>query len=392
MPDRPDRSIAPSLVKAARMYWPVLLAAWLAGTTPVPAGEREDNAANGLLRVTVSGLATDDGAGHFALYDSAAAYDAGQPADQSVSVVTNGLSQWSFAPLPAGVYVVTFFHDINANNRLDRTGPGIPVEPIAFSNDVRPRFGPPRYDRMKFEFDGGNMAKELTAFTMLGRRGRIGIGAGMVVNQSPYERGGARVVTIPALTYVGSRLSLLGAAARLRLGTMGPADLHLQARYSFERFDTDSEQLAGLRRRRDTVMGGAGLRLPLPAATTLDLAAETDLLDTHAGQRSTARVARSWQLGAMSITPSAGVEWLAPAISAHRYGVTEAEAGDRRPAYRPGAALNWNLGLGARYMLGDATALIANGTLTVLDPDIKDSPIVIRNSLFSLFLALTYSL
>ena len=224
------------------------------------------------------------------------------------------------------------------------------------------------------------------------RMRRIGIGVGVVVNQSPYERGGSRVVAIPALTYVGKRVSLLGTSAQLRLGSLGPAQMRAQVRYSFERFDTDSDELAGLERRRDTVMGGAGMRVALPAGLALDLLGETDLLDRHGGQRATAGLARSWRLAGIDLTPVAGVEWLGSATAAHRYGVSEGEARDDRPAYEPGSTLSGILGLGAQYTIGTATTLMARGSLTLLDTAIQDSPIVVRDTLFSVFLALSYSL
>jgi uncharacterized protein (DUF2141 family) len=54
--------------------------------------------------------------------------------------------------LPNGEYGISLFHDINRNNKLDKSWIGKPTEPIGFSNNARPNFGPPAYDGIKFPF------------------------------------------------------------------------------------------------------------------------------------------------------------------------------------------------------------------------------------------------
>jgi len=54
-----------------------------------------------------------------------------------------------FNSLPQGTYAMTALHDENANGELD-TFLGIPREGFAFSNNPRVGFGPPRYDRVRF--------------------------------------------------------------------------------------------------------------------------------------------------------------------------------------------------------------------------------------------------
>lgn len=47
--------------------------------------------------------------------------------------------------VPAGDVAVAVHHDANANGRLDANFLGMPREGWAVSNDVRPRFRPPRF-------------------------------------------------------------------------------------------------------------------------------------------------------------------------------------------------------------------------------------------------------
>ncbi|RSK51019.1 DUF2141 domain-containing protein [Hymenobacter rigui] len=56
--------------------------------------------------------------------------------------------------LPPGDWAVAITQDVNNNDRLDKNLMGIPTEPFAFSNNVRPRFAPPAFDECKFTVGG----------------------------------------------------------------------------------------------------------------------------------------------------------------------------------------------------------------------------------------------
>jgi uncharacterized protein (DUF2141 family) len=47
--------------------------------------------------------------------------------------------------LPPGNYAFSVFYDVNNNGKLDTNFIGIPKEPVALSNNARPKFGPPKY-------------------------------------------------------------------------------------------------------------------------------------------------------------------------------------------------------------------------------------------------------
>ncbi len=58
-----------------------------------------------------------------------------------------------FEDLEFGEYAFTTFHDVNNNGKLDKNIFGYPTEPFAFSNNVKPGFGPPPYELAKFKID-----------------------------------------------------------------------------------------------------------------------------------------------------------------------------------------------------------------------------------------------
>ncbi|GAB2772180.1 hypothetical protein GCM10027175_07190 [Hymenobacter latericoloratus] len=56
--------------------------------------------------------------------------------------------------LPAGEWAVAITQDTNNNDKLDKNFMGIPTEPFAFSNNVRPRLTPPDFNDCKFTVGG----------------------------------------------------------------------------------------------------------------------------------------------------------------------------------------------------------------------------------------------
>ena len=56
--------------------------------------------------------------------------------------------------LAAGEWAVALTQDTNNNDKLDKNLLGIPTEPYAFSNNVRPRFAPPKFEECKFVVSG----------------------------------------------------------------------------------------------------------------------------------------------------------------------------------------------------------------------------------------------
>lgn len=56
--------------------------------------------------------------------------------------------------LPHGEWAVAITQDTNNNDKLDKNFMGIPTEPYAFSNNIRPKLAPPVFDDCKFTVSG----------------------------------------------------------------------------------------------------------------------------------------------------------------------------------------------------------------------------------------------
>ena len=57
--------------------------------------------------------------------------------------------------IPPGIYAVQTFQDVNANNKMDTTWVGLPLEPFGFSRDAVPFLSKPPFDDVKFTLAAG---------------------------------------------------------------------------------------------------------------------------------------------------------------------------------------------------------------------------------------------
>lgn len=61
--------------------------------------------------------------------------------------------------LKSGKYVVRFWHDSNKNGKLDTNFIGIPKEEFGNSNNIKPNFGPPKFEDMIFKIENDMLLK-----------------------------------------------------------------------------------------------------------------------------------------------------------------------------------------------------------------------------------------
>ena len=124
----------------------------LALAVPVLGGE------TGQLKVKVLGFENSEGFGMIAVSNSSEAYEASpdQAVAKAQTPITGNQTEAEFK-LPYGWYAVSVYHDENGNAKLDTNPLGIPKEAYGFSNDARGTFGPPEWDKVKFELDSPEM-------------------------------------------------------------------------------------------------------------------------------------------------------------------------------------------------------------------------------------------
>lgn len=118
----------------------------------------------GQVRVQLSGLANVEGAIYVSVYDSEETWLGDEKVLEKKVVIEEarqGDKVVTDLQLSPGEYALTVYYDTNANSKLDRNFFGLPKEPVALSNNARPRFGPPKYRDAKFIIAGTLLVQQL---------------------------------------------------------------------------------------------------------------------------------------------------------------------------------------------------------------------------------------
>ena len=76
---------------------------------------------------------------------------------QEIPLSTETEIEVIFENIPYRKYAVSIFHDLNENGDLDSNMIRIPKEPVGFSNDYFPKFGPPKFKNAAFDLDQKEM-------------------------------------------------------------------------------------------------------------------------------------------------------------------------------------------------------------------------------------------
>jgi uncharacterized protein (DUF2141 family) len=150
---------------AAMKYLVTVVALLLAPAgMPVMAADSTDLAAN--LRVVATNVKSDQGKIYIWVYDKKDDWLSDRYRTQkSVTVAGNRTDDTVTTELllPAGEYALSVFQDVNDDGKLARNFIGIPKEPAGLSNNLRPRFGPPKYKDAKFNLTVGAMVEQKIA-------------------------------------------------------------------------------------------------------------------------------------------------------------------------------------------------------------------------------------
>mgnify|MGYP000073686036 FL=1 len=305
-------------------------------------------------------------------------FDAGQPIRLSV---------------PEGDYAVLLFVDENGNGELDRNFIGIPREPIALSNNYRPK-GPPNFNRARLTLsDDAPTQQTLSLSQILGDTGQWGIGIGAVGQTSPY-RGSTKQpgTVIPAIVYIGEKLQWTGPRIRYTLAGSTDWRLAVQGDLRLGAYEEqDSPFLAGMGDRDTTLMLGLAWTRELPAGIDFTVSASQDLFDRSGGQQAELSLSRGFQWGNWRLSPFVGLNWLSADLADYEFGVPTQAATAERPAYQPSSAVNPEAGVTFFYEITQGWQMVGNIGVEQLGNELTDSPIVDEERLMKGFVSLTYT-
>ncbi|MFD1468979.1 DUF2141 domain-containing protein [Hymenobacter caeli] len=147
-------------MKALLFFSLLLGGGGLPGTAgPAPAPRAETVA----VTVVVTNLRSTESVVKLNFYNAPDKFlKAGQSALR-LAVKPNGKTEISVpVELARGEWAVALSQDTNDNGRMDRNFLGIPTEPYAFSNNVRPHLSAPNFEQCKFLVEGGGKVVSIT--------------------------------------------------------------------------------------------------------------------------------------------------------------------------------------------------------------------------------------
>ena len=114
----------------------------------------------GELRVEVTGLKSSRGDVIFALYNSPSTFTK-QAYKTAFVNISNDKCEWVLKDEPHGDYAIVLVHDENGNHDMDNNFLGLPKEPYAFSNNVRPHLSAPPFKDAKFSVGKGETVVQI---------------------------------------------------------------------------------------------------------------------------------------------------------------------------------------------------------------------------------------
>lgn len=334
--------------------------------------------------------APDSGSLVFQVYDSPSAFGDFRDPVRELRTPIREDAMYRIDDVPSGDIAVLVYVDENENGLIDKNFIGIPKEPLGISNNYRPK-GPPAFSRAKFAASESTTI-DIEIYKVLGERGRLGLGGGVIGRSSPYVGSDTTVLQpIPAITYNGERLQWLG--PDVKYGFLGTGRWRLAASASYRigvYEESDSAALVGLGDRDSTLMAGLGLRVEIPGGVNMLVSYQHDVLDRIGGGAATARFSKGFQAGWFRIAPKVQVNWLSADLTNHDFGVPVSAAMPTRPAYNTGSSISYEAGFSSFIELTEDWRIVLSLSTEFLPDEIVASPIVADDRVIKGFAALTY--
>lgn len=211
-------------------------------------------------------------------------------------------------------------------------------------------------------------------------------GAGVLVSTSPYEGGDSRVFGAPVGIWRNKRFFLEGIKGGVIVAENQTFRADLIAVPRLMGYDSgDAPILDGMQDRDWSLDGGVQLKWKVPEVNDLDfhLALVADLLGTHKGYEADAGLSRIFPAKYYQLVPRIGLKWQSGEINDYYFGVRADEATAGRPAYSSGGGLNYYANLGVYTGFSKDWFVLIRGGVEWLADEIRGSPLVDENAVFS---------
>jgi len=215
-------------------------------------------------------------------------------------------------------------------------------------------------------------------------------GPGVLITVKPYKGMDSTIYPIPVITAVSAPFYFFIDTAGYRLFSDSNMAFDVIGKWRLDGYDVDkSDDLDGMHNRNMTVDVGGEFSVTGDWGN-LYARILTDAMGQHDGQEFRVTYAKPLKFEKSKISPSVGVALLSSNLADYYYGVRDNEAHPGRPAYNPGASVNWFVGLDANYQLNNDWTLLTSITYYWLDSDIRNSPIVNKDYTMSIIAGAMY--
>jgi len=107
----------------------------------------------GAISITIKGIENTGGIMMIALFKEEDKFLKVPSYSREVVVSNETEIEVIFKDIPYQKYALSIYHDLNENRELDSNLIKIPKEPVGFSNDYFPKFGPPKFKNAAFDLN-----------------------------------------------------------------------------------------------------------------------------------------------------------------------------------------------------------------------------------------------
>ncbi|MCE8003979.1 MipA/OmpV family protein [Billgrantia ethanolica] len=222
------------------------------------------------------------------------------------------------------------------------------------------------------------------------------LGLGVMSAQEPYAGVGRDNTALPLLQFENQYVNLFGPRIefklpRLDIGHSQQLNFGIVGQYDGSGYEEgDAPILNAMENRRGGFWAGGAVQW---SSSFVDLSAEwlADVSGNSNGQIASLGLERTWRFGNhVLFNPHVGASWQDEKTVDYYFGVRESEARLDRPAYVGEAGVNIEAGVRGVYMFDRHHSVLVGGGVTSLADEIKNSPLVDRSTVNSVYLGYMY--
>ncbi|WP_313112620.1 DUF2141 domain-containing protein [Aequorivita sediminis] len=106
------------------------------------------------LTITVDNIKEVNGTIEIGLFNNGDRFLEKGQAYKSISIAVNNSTETiTVKNIPKGTYAISLFQDLNDDKICNQNFFGIPKEPYAFSNNIKPKFSAPTFEDCQFQLN-----------------------------------------------------------------------------------------------------------------------------------------------------------------------------------------------------------------------------------------------